>query len=144
METTFVLKASELTSDFAEGISKLFSKNAVLHIRVEYGSPSQEAASVAGGTTKQEVAAAVAEVPAKVAGKRGRKPGVKAAATSDAAPKVPGKRGRKPGIKAADAADAPVKVPGKRGRKPGVKNVKTESTEKRKPGPKPKVQPEAE
>ena len=36
MEANIVVKAEDLTPDFADGIRKIFSSNAILHIKVEY------------------------------------------------------------------------------------------------------------
>ena len=97
MEANLVVKASDLTPAFADGIRLVFSPDAVLKIRVEYGT----------GTPKVSTEAVVEAIEeAAVVIKRGRKPGAVKGA----------KRGPKPGAKAkaAPAGDAPKK----RGRKP--------------------------
>ena len=86
MEANIVLKAEDLTSDFADGLLKVFGKAAVLNIKVEYelntGSLTSGAANT-GSTQKTPL-------------KRGRKPGSKVPVkTNDATPK---KRGRKPKV----------------------------------------------
>lgn len=53
MEANLVVKVDELTPDFVDGIKKVFSKDAVLSIKVEYGNASNsEAPSRAGRKPK--------------------------------------------------------------------------------------------
>jgi hypothetical protein len=109
MEANIVVNAEDLTPDFADGIRKVFSRNAVLHIKVEY--------NVSGS-----------EAPA--ANRRGPKP-------KDPSAKVatPGKkRGPKP---KGSLEEGPKEGPKKRGRKPGPRPVSSEGPKKR--GPKPKI-----
>ncbi len=86
MEANLVVKAEDLTPDFIDGIRKVFSRNATLHIKVEYalGSDEAPAAKRRGpkpkGSTKSTATGK----------KRGRKPASEAAATQ------PKKRGPKP------------------------------------------------
>jgi hypothetical protein len=104
MEANFVLKAKDLTTDFADGVVKLFSADATLHIKVEYGG--------SGGSSTSSSSSATAPTGKR----RGRKPGFrptpKVAASTGEAPK---KRGRKPGFKVA-AAPTAGQPPRKRGR----------------------------
>jgi hypothetical protein len=96
MEANIVVKAQDLTPDFADGICKVFSKDAVLHIKVEYSlnvPSSADAPKRRGPKPKAQGSA-----PATPGKKRGRKPGPKAAA-KDANP-GPKKRGRKPKLAA--------------------------------------------
>ena len=106
METNLTLKVEDLTPDFADGMRKLFSANATLFIRVEYGG------SISGGSQSTSPAAA----GKKVKGRRGRPPKAtsSAFASSDTAPK---KRGRKPGQKSKlKVPGIPGAAPKKRGR----------------------------
>lgn len=98
MEANFVLKAADLSNDFADGIVKLFSPNATLRITVEYGDTSSSSAS--SSTTASATP-----------GRRGRKPGGQQQATTGK------KRGRKPGSTSKVAASTG-EAPKKRGRKP--------------------------
>ena len=43
MEANIVVKAEDLTPDFADGICKVFSKSAMLHIKIEYNLTSEPA-----------------------------------------------------------------------------------------------------
>lgn len=96
MEAKLAIKANELTTDFIDGLMKVFSKDAILNITVNYG---------------MDVAPS-APTPAR----RGPKP--KGTQTTSAKPQTTGaKRGRKPKVQQEEAV-AP--TPKKRGRKPKV------------------------
>ncbi len=77
MEANFVIKAGDLTPDFASSICNLFSENAILHIKVEYES------NIENSLIKKR---------AKKAGKPGPKPKEKATLKKVAAKR----RGRRP------------------------------------------------
>ncbi|TDH18064.1 hypothetical protein EXU57_24395 [Segetibacter sp. 3557_3] len=62
MEATLVIKAKDLTTDYADGIMKVFSKNAILNITVQYDLEKR---------SNQESALASSSTSGK---KRGRKP----------------------------------------------------------------------
>ena len=87
MEANIVVKADDLTPDFADGIRKVFSRNAVLHIKVEYNISGPEV-QVTNRRGPKPKATVQASTPGK---KRGRKPGPKPAMTE-----APKKRGPKP------------------------------------------------
>lgn len=91
MEANIVVKADDLTPDFADGIRKVFSRNAVLHIKVEYDINQAEAPAETRRGPKPK--AAVKSVA--TGNKRGPKPKAKAAPQEG-----PKKRGRKPKIAA--------------------------------------------
>ena len=101
MEANIVVKAADLTDDFADGLRKIFSPSALLHIKVEYEMNTPAAAPT---------------------GKRAYNKSKSAASSSDSAPKATTgkKRGRKPNPKPEGAATAPAAAPKKRGRKPKV------------------------
>lgn len=105
MEANIVVNAEDLTPDFADGIRKVFSRNAVLHIKVEYNVSGPEAPAAKRRGPKPKDAAAKVAAPGK---KRGPKP----KGSSEEGPK---KRGRKPGPR-------PVlsEGPKKRGPKPKI------------------------
>ncbi len=86
MEANIVIKAEDLTPDFADGICKVFSKNATLHIKVEYELNGASAPEAKRRGPKPKAAA-----KAYTGKKRGRK----VAAESTEAPQ-PKKRGPKP------------------------------------------------
>ena len=124
MEANFVKKIGDFTPEFLDGISKVFSANAILHIKVEYGDAEVEAPKAAVTIAKTKAATAV-EPPKK----RGRKAGFKSKAASIEAPKetvepktaddaAPKKRGRQPGFKPKPKAAAGTEGPKKRGPKP--------------------------
>ena len=120
MEANFVLKASDLTAEFADGLRKV-SNNATLYIRVEFGNGSESSAS--GGSSTGNTS--IGEAPKK----RGRKPGSgsKAAASASASSagnsEGPKRRGRKPGsTNKSSASAATSEGPKKRGRKPKNQN----------------------
>lgn len=86
MEANIVIKAEDLTPDFADGICKVFSKNATLHIKVEYELSGESApAAKRKGPKPKAVAKAYT----------GKKRGPKPAGESKDVPQ-PKKRGPKP------------------------------------------------
>ena len=89
MEANLIVKAADLTPDFADGISKVFSKDAVLHIKIEYNLNNEPAP--AGKKRGPKPKGTVNAVSGK---KRGRKPNSEKATPSQAA--EPKKRGPKP------------------------------------------------
>lgn len=109
MEANFVLKASDLTADFAEGLRKVFSNNATLHIRVDFGNESASAGSTDSSASSGEPSTGK---------RRGRKPGIKVKSAAPSSSEGPKKRGRKPGFKMQNASAASSEGPKKRGRKP--------------------------
>lgn len=125
MEANFVKKIGEFTPEFLDGINKVFSANAILHIKVEYGEAKVTAPKTTGKVAKAKTITAVAEAPKK----RGRKAGLKSKTASivaskksaaqlgsvDAAPK---KRGRQPGFKPKPKTAASTDGAKKRGPKP--------------------------
>src|ERR1700709_443875 len=108
MEANFVKKIGDFTPEFLDGISKVFSENAILQIKIEYGKAEAEAPKAAISVAKPKAAAPVAEAPKK----RGRKAGFKSKTASVEAPK---ETGAEPTPATDDAA------PKKRGRQPGFK-----------------------
>ena len=116
MEANFVLKASDLTADFAEGLRKV-SNNATLYIRVDFGtgSDSSTPGAASSGNTS------TGDAPKK----RGRKPGSGNKSSVAASPSEgPKKRGRKPGsVNKSSAPAATSEGPKKRGRKPKNQNA---------------------
>ncbi len=131
MEANFVKKIGEFTPEFLDGISKVFSANATLHIKVEYGIETAKVKPTA--TVKKTKAKKLVSPAAETPKKRGRKAGFKPKAavtetpveastdgvssTPEAAPK---KRGRQPGFKPKPKVAIAGEAPKKRGPKPKV------------------------
>jgi len=88
MEAKLVIKASDVTPDFIDGIMKVFSKDAVLDIIVNYDPQANSTATAQTRGPKPQA------TPVKGA-KRGPKPKVKQEEAPEQAPK---KRGRKPKV----------------------------------------------
>ncbi len=132
MEANFVKKIGEFTPEFLDGMSKVFSANATLHIKIEYGTTEAAEVKPAAPATKtkgKKSAAPTAEAPKKRGRKAGFKP--KAAATetpaeastdsTSSAPEAgPKKRGRQPGFKPKPKVAVSGEAPKKRGPKPKV------------------------
>ena len=89
MEANIVVKAEDLTPDFADGICKVFSKSAMLHIKIEYNLNSEPAPAGKKRGPKPKGSVATATTGKK----RGRK---SAAEKQEAA--LPKKRGPKPKV----------------------------------------------
>ena len=89
MEANLIVKAEDLTPDFADGICKVFSKSAMLHIKIEYNL-NTEAAPAGKKRGPKPKGSATATSTGK---KRGRKP-----ASEKAEAAMPKKRGPKPKV----------------------------------------------
>ncbi|WP_207955601.1 hypothetical protein [Segetibacter sp. 3557_3] len=85
MEATLVIKAKDLTPQYADGLMKIFSGDAVLNITVQYDSLNTSTSENLPNSTS---------TPGK---KRGPKPKIAEPISEPAAPK---KRGRKPKVAA--------------------------------------------
>jgi len=94
MEANIVIKAADLTPDFADGICKVFSKDALLHIKIEYSLNVSDEMPQAKKSSKPGPKPEGAEGK-----KRGRKPGPKPT-VKPAVGDMPKKRGPKPKIAA--------------------------------------------
>jgi hypothetical protein len=95
MEANLVVKVDELNADFIDGIRKVFSRNAVLNIRVEYDT---EAAPEGGKTRGRKAKSASASD-----GSREKRAYKKRSAVSESAEPVERKKpGPKPKNKVAD------------------------------------------
>ncbi len=90
MEANIVVRAEDLTNDFADGLRKIFSGNALLHIKVEYD--VNDSSSTGSSKSKAKSSAKTTAVTGK---KRGRKANPKPTAAT------PKKRGPKPKVVAA-------------------------------------------
>lgn len=91
MEANLIVKAEDLTPDFADGICKVFSKSAMLHIKIEYNLSAE--AAPAGKKRGPKPKGSAAATPTSTGKKRGRKPN---AEKQEAA--MPKKRGPKPKV----------------------------------------------
>ena len=91
MEANLIVKAEDLTPDFADGICKVFSKSAMLHIKIEYNLNVEPTPT--GNKRGPKPKGTVPPVTGK---KRGRKPNSEKVVPSAAA--GPKKRGPKPKV----------------------------------------------
>lgn len=92
MEANLIVKAEDLTPDFADGICKVFSKSAMLHIKIEYNLNS-EAAPTGKKRGPKPKGSAAAEASTSTGKKRGRKPAAEKPQSA-----MPKKRGPKPKV----------------------------------------------
>ncbi len=90
MEANLIVKAEDLTPDFADGICKVFSKSAMLHIKIEYNLNAEAAPAGKKRGPKPKGSAAASTSTGK---KRGRKPNAEKQESA-----MPKKRGPKPKI----------------------------------------------
>lgn len=92
MEANLIVKAEDLTPDFADGICKVFSKSAMLHIKIEYNL-NTEAAPAGKKRGPKPKGSTAAATPTSTGKKRGRKSNAEKQESA-----MPKKRGPKPKI----------------------------------------------